>query len=105
MEFDNVTVLKVKLENGEKVKIISFLELPKERVKWVAEAESGLESLQRGVEIVELCLMNPKDIEKFESLDGSQFMAFITEWTYRSAKANGKKRKKKKDQLGEFGDN
>jgi hypothetical protein len=105
MEFDGIDVIKVKLETGEKVKIISFLELPRDKVQWMAEAEPGLESLQRGAEVVELCLMNPKEMEKFAELDVHQFLAFITEWTYRSAKSHNKKKKKQRQEgLGSFDD-
>jgi hypothetical protein len=81
--FDEVDVVKITTTLGT-MKIISINELPlQEMLKLSILPEP--EKMGQMVKLVETCLVNPKDWEKFQLLSTKEVMKFINFWMRRSA--------------------
>jgi hypothetical protein len=66
------------------VNIISSAEVPDERIGDIMASGDDAERMFKMFELVENCLVNPKDWERFETMTGSQFRNFVMRWIEQS---------------------
>lgn len=91
MELTTFEVITIDSARIGKIEILSFKEIPEERIKWFGDSDSRKKTIQRGLSLVENALLNPKDLDRFREMTPQEFFYFFREWTEKSGHQNDKK--------------
>jgi len=88
---DGLKILELDVDGIGMVKILSFKELPDDRVTWMRQANSPESLVDKLFFVVELCLIDPRLIEAFKDLEPLDFFKFYRQWGVASGWGSAKK--------------